>query len=141
MHDLQFSTDALNRIRAQGDNYNERAYLFMLAAIEYIQGKLEVRRHVSGSELSWACRDFAVGQFGLLAAPVLTYWGVRKTEDFGRIVYNLVSVGLLSTQPGDRESDFAGIFDFDAAFSEPYAWKGVSQIEQTPLSWGMGLNQ
>src|SRR5262249_41696898 len=127
MHDLQFSTDALNRIRAQGDSYNERAYLFMLATIEYLQGKLEVRRHVTGSELSWACRDFAVSQFGLLAEPVLKYWGVNRTEDFGRIVYNLVSVGLLSTQPGDRESDFAGVFDFQQAFGEPYVWKGLTQ--------------
>lgn len=140
MHDLQFSTDALNRIRAQGDTYNERAYLFVLAAIEFLQGKLDVRRHVTGSELSWACRDFAVSQFGLLAAPVLEYWGVRKTEDFGRIVYNLVNVGLLSTQPGDRESDFAGVFEFGQAFTEPYVWKGLSQIESAKLTWG-GLTQ
>lgn len=128
MHDLQFSVDALNRIRAQGDSYHERAYLFMLAAIEYLQGRLEVRRHVTGSELSWACRDFAVSQFGLLAEPVLGYWGIRRTEDFGRIVYNLVSVGLLSTQPGDREGDFVRVFEFDAAFREPYTWEGVAQI-------------
>lgn len=139
MHDLQFSTDALNRIRAQGDNYNERAYLFMLAAIEYLQGKLEVRRHVTASELSWACRDFAIHQFGLLAEPVLEYWGVRRTEDFGRIVYILVNVGLLSTQPGDRESDFAGVFEFGAGFGEPYTWRGVAKIERTPLSWGLSM--
>jgi uncharacterized repeat protein (TIGR04138 family) len=134
MHDLQFSTDVLNRIRARGDSYHERAYLFVLAAIEFLQGRLEVRRHVTGSELSWACRDFAVRQFGLLAEPVLGYWGVRRTEDFGRIVFNLVSVGLLSTQPGDREGDFAGVFEFNAAFREPYVWEGVAQIEQSPLS-------
>jgi uncharacterized repeat protein (TIGR04138 family) len=128
MHDLQFSADVLNRIRAQGDCYHERAYLFMLAAIEYLQTRLEVRRHVTGSELSWACRDFALRQFGLLAEPVLGYWGIRRTEDFGRIVYNLVSIGLLSTQPGDRESDFAGVFEFESAFREPYVWEGVVQL-------------
>jgi uncharacterized repeat protein (TIGR04138 family) len=128
MHDLQFSVDVLNRIRAQGDCYHERAYLFMLAAIEFLQSRLEVRRHVTGSELSWACRDFAVRQFGLLAQPVLAYWGINRTEDFGRIVFNLVNAGLLSTQPGDRESDFAGVFDFRAAFAEPYVWEGVAQL-------------
>jgi uncharacterized repeat protein (TIGR04138 family) len=129
MHDLQFSSDVLNRIRAQGDLYHERAYLFMLAAIEYLQGRLEVRRHVTGSELSWACRDFAIRQFGLLAEPVLEYWGIRRTEDFGRIVYILIRAGLLSTQPGDRETDFAGVYDFGSAFGEPYVWEGVSQLE------------
>jgi uncharacterized repeat protein (TIGR04138 family) len=128
MHDLQFSSDILTRIRAQDGRYHERAYLFVLAAIEYLQSRLEARRHVSGSELSWACRDFAVQQFGLLAPQVLEYWGVRRTEDFGRIVYILVRAGLLSTQPGDREEDFAGVFEFDAAFNEPYPWEGVAGL-------------
>ena len=78
MHELQFSVDVLNRIRAQGDGYHERAYLFMLAAIEYLQTQYEVRRHVTGSELSWACRDFAVRQFGLLAEPVLEPFRTRR---------------------------------------------------------------
>lgn len=125
MHELQFSSDILMRIRAEDDRYHERAFLFVLAAIEYLQTQLEVRRHVSGIELSWACRDFAIRQFGLLATPVLEFWGVRRTEDFGRIVYILVRTGLLSTQPNDREEDFAGVFDFDAAFGGPYAWEGV----------------
>ena len=125
MHDLQFSTDVLNRIRARGDGYHERAYFFMLAAIEYLQNQFEVRRHVTGHELSWACRDFAVQQFGLLAPQVLEYWGVRRTEDFGRIVYTLVKASLLSTQPNDRESDFAAVFQFEEAFGEPYPWPGV----------------
>lgn len=128
MHDLQFSADVLTRIRVHDDHYHERAYLFVLAAIEFLQSRLEARRHVTGAELSWACRDFAVRQFGLLATPVLEYWGVRRTEDFGRIVYILVKAGLLSTQPGDREEDFAGVFEFDDAFGEPYPWEGVAQL-------------
>jgi uncharacterized repeat protein (TIGR04138 family) len=128
MHELQFSADVLTRIRLHDHQYHERAYLFVLAAIEYLQSRLETRRHVTGGELSWACRDFAVRQFGLLATPVLEYWGVRRTEDFGRIVYVLVKAGLLSTQPGDREEDFAGVFDFGDAFGEPYPWEGVAQL-------------
>jgi uncharacterized repeat protein (TIGR04138 family) len=128
MHDLQFSTDLLTRLRAEDDRYSERAYLFVLAAIEYLQSRLEVRRHVSGAELSWACRDFAVQQFGLLAPEVLAYWGVSRTEDFGRLVFILVRLGLLSTQPSDREADFAGVYDFTDAFGQPYAWEGVASL-------------
>ena len=131
MHELQFSADVLTRIRTEEDRYHERAYLFVLAAIEFLQTRLEVRRHVTGPELSWACRDFAVGQFGLLATSVLEYWGVRRTEDFGRIVFVLVRAGLLSTQPGDRETDFAGVFNFEAAFGEPYPWEGVTALGES----------
>ncbi len=128
MHDLQFSTDVLTRLRAEGYRYDERAYLFVLAAIEYLQSRLETRRHVSGAELAWACRDFAVRQFGLLAPEVLGYWGIRRTDDYGCIVFILVRAGLLSTQPGDREADFAGVYDFGEAFSEAYPWDGVAEL-------------
>lgn len=128
MHDLQFSTDVLSRLQAEDERFDERAFLFVLAAIEYLQSRLEVRRHVTGAELSWACRDFAVRQFGLLAPEVLAYWGIRRTDDFGRIVFILVRAGLLSTQPTDRETDFAAVYQFDSAFAEPYAWEGVASL-------------
>jgi uncharacterized repeat protein (TIGR04138 family) len=127
MNDLQFADDVLARIRAYGGRYHERAYLFVLAAIEYLQSRLELRRHVTGAELAWACRDFAHAQFGLFAPHVLEHWGVTRTADFGRIVFTLVEVGLLVTQPGDREQDFAEVFDFDDAFSA-YEWQGVPGI-------------
>src|SRR5207244_1662167 len=51
--------EAFQRIGRQDDRYHERGYLFVLAALEYAQGKLPARRHLSGGELAWACRDFA----------------------------------------------------------------------------------
>jgi uncharacterized repeat protein (TIGR04138 family) len=129
MHDLKFSSDILSRIRSYDDRYDERAYLFVLAAIEFLQSRLEARRHVSGPELAWACRDFARQQFGLLAPEVLKYWGIGRTEDFGRIVFVLVRAGLLVTQPSDREEDFAGIYHFDTAFGGAYPWDGVATLQ------------
>ena len=125
MNELQFAEDVLARIRARGGRYHERGYLFVLATIEYLQSRLEVRRHVSGAELAWACRDFAREQFGLLAPHVLAHWGITRTEDFGRIVFTLVEVGLLVTQPGDQEGDFGGVYDFANAFGDVYEWPGV----------------
>lgn len=125
MNELQFADDVLARIRARGGHYDERAYLFVLATVEYLQARLPVRRHVTGPELARACRDLALEQFGLLARPVLEHWGVTRTEDFGRIVYTLVEVGLLVTQPGDREDDFTAVYDFQEAFTDTYAWQGV----------------
>ena len=126
-HDLQFADGVLARIHARGGKrFDERAYLFVLAAIEYLQGKLDVRRHVSGPELAWACRDLALERFGLLARTVLDCWGVRATADLGEIVFALVEIKLLSTQPGDKVDDFVGVYEFEPAFDEGY------QVRATP---------
>ena len=125
MTELQFADDVLARIRARGGPYHERAFLFVLATIEYLQSRLDLRRHVTGGELAWACRDFAREQFGLLAPHVLAHWGIGRTEDFGRIVFTLVEVGLLVTQPGDQEADFEAVYDFADAFGDAYQWSGV----------------
>jgi uncharacterized repeat protein (TIGR04138 family) len=125
MTDLQFADDVLARIRARGSRYDERSYLFVLAAIEFVQTRLPVRRHVTGAELAWACRDLARERFGLLARPVLQHWGVTRTDDLGRIVFTLVDVGLLVTQPEDTEQDFRDVYDFESAFDEEYGWEGV----------------
>lgn len=125
MPELQFADGVLARLHARGGRrYDERAYLFILAAIEYLQGKLPSRRHVSGQELAWACRDLALERFGLLARTVLDCWGVRTTDDFGHLVYALVDVGLLSTQPGDTLEDFVGVYDFRRALDEGYVLGG-----------------
>lgn len=123
-HDLQFADGVLARIHAVGGKrYDERAYLFVLAAIEYLQGKLDVRRHVTGAELAWACRDFARERFGLLSRMVLDCWGVTSTGDLGKIVFALVEIELLSTQPGDKAEDFVGVYEFESAFDEGYEMK------------------
>jgi uncharacterized repeat protein (TIGR04138 family) len=123
--DLQFAEDVMGRIRARAGRYNERAYLFLLGTIEFLQSRLEVRRHVTATELAWACRDFALEQYGLLAPVVLAHWGITRTDDLGRIVYTLVDVGLLVTQPGDHESDFNAVYQFTDAFGESYEWQGL----------------
>jgi uncharacterized repeat protein (TIGR04138 family) len=125
LNDLQFADDVMGKIRARGGRYNERAYLFVLGTIEFLQSRLEVRRHVSAVELAWACRDFALEQYGLLAPVVLAHWGISGTHDLGRIVYTLVDVGLLVTQPGDHETDFNAIYEFTDAFGESYDWQGL----------------
>ena len=123
----EFATleQAFAQIRERDGRYQERGYLFVLAALEFAQGRLPARRHLSGTELAWACRDFALEQFGLLAQAVLEYWGVSSTEDLGRIVFMLIDVGLLARQESDRLEDFARVYDFADVFHAGYGWPGV----------------
>jgi uncharacterized repeat protein (TIGR04138 family) len=127
VNELQLADDIMSRIRARGGQYHERGYLFVLATIEFLQTRLEVRRHVSGPELAWACRDFAQQQFGLMALVVLGHWGISRTADIGRIVFTLVEVGLLVTQAGDAESDFEDVYQFADVFGGSYEWRGLRE--------------
>ena len=127
MSDVATLEAALAEIRKRDGKYNERAYVFVLAALEFAQTKLTVRRHLTGVELAWACRDFALEQFGMLANSVLTHWGIHTTEDFGQIVFRLIEVGLLASQPSDRREDFDRVYDFAEVFKAGagYRWPGV----------------
>ena len=126
MSDVQFAEEVLARIRRRERRYHERGFLFVLAGIEFLQEKLPLRRHVSGSELAWACRDLALQQYGLIARSVLAHWGIKTTRDIGEIVYALVAVSLLNTQPGDRVEDFEGVYEFTDALGPDRVWARVA---------------
>ncbi len=73
-------------------------------------------RHVSGRQLCEGLRDYAIDQYGLMAAAVLRHWGIHRCEDFGRIVFAMVDSGMMHKTDGDRLEDFHGVFDFREAF-------------------------
>jgi uncharacterized repeat protein (TIGR04138 family) len=125
--ELQVAEEILEEIRARDGRFHPHAYLFLLGALEFCQGRRTVRGHIAGDELAWACRDFAYDQFGLTAQTVLSYWGIHSTQDFGRVVYTLVDVGLLASQPEDRIEDFDAVYDFGEAFGGEYPWSGVNR--------------
>ena len=52
MPELAFRDGVFDRIRLRESRYDERAYLFVLAALELVQQKLPERRHLSGRELA-----------------------------------------------------------------------------------------
>ena len=74
-------------------------------------------RHISGQQLSLGLRDYAIERYGMLAPTVLRHWNVLRTEDFGRIVYRLIELGMMSKTPEDSIRDFSSVFDFEEAFS------------------------
>jgi uncharacterized repeat protein (TIGR04138 family) len=74
-------------------------------------------RHVSGQQLCVGLRKFAIERYGMLAPTVLGCWNVRRTEDFGRIVFAMIDAGLMSRTEEDTIDDFRGVYHFDEAFS------------------------
>ncbi|MEC9373373.1 MAG: Minf_1886 family protein [Planctomycetota bacterium] len=114
-------------LRAASGPYPPEAFSFVQQGLRFTVDKLRAMdetmptegRHVSGQELCHGLRDFAVDQYGQLARLVLERWNVRRTEDFGKIVFGMVQAGLLRKTDEDRIEDFTGVFDFDEAFAEP----------------------
>ena len=123
MSELAFRDGIMDRIRLREPRFHENAYLFVLSALEYCQARLTERRHITGRELASACRDLALDRYGVMARLVLDHWGVRATADIGDMVFALVDLGLLISQPNDSREDFADVFEFDQAFERDYPWK------------------
>ncbi len=120
--ELAFRDGIMDRIRMREQRFDERAYLFVLGALEFCQQRLPERRHISGRELALACRDLALERFGVMAGLVLDHWGIRASSDIGDIVFTLVDLELLMSQPTDSRDEFAGVFDFSEAFERDYPW-------------------
>jgi uncharacterized repeat protein (TIGR04138 family) len=117
--------EALRKILEQDTRYAPEAYLFLREALDFTIKLLQKpdkgpARHVSGAELLDGIRQFALQEFGPLALRVLNHWGVKRCEDFGEIVFNLVDSGALGKTEEDRREDFAGGYDFERAFAAPF---------------------
>lgn len=126
MPELAFRSGVMDRIRMREPRFHEQGYLFVLAALEFSQTRLTERRHITGRELAEACRDLALQRYGVLARMVLEYWGITNTADFGDVVFTLVDLGLLLSQPSDTRDDFADVFEFEDAFDRDYPWNASS---------------
>lgn len=126
MSEIFFRDGVMDRLRLIEPRFLEGAYLFVLAALEYEQTRLPERRHISGIELAHACRDLALERYGVMARMVLEHWNIRSTRDIGDVVFALVELGLLISQPTDSKADFDDLFDFDNAFERDYPWNAAA---------------
>jgi uncharacterized repeat protein (TIGR04138 family) len=124
MNNTHIDTTIRERLRELDSRYEERAYAFVLMALEEVVGRLPRRRHVTGEELVEGCRDLAIRLYGPISKTVLEHWNISTTRDFGEIVFNLLEVGVLSKDQDDDKSDFDDIFDFADAFEVQYPWGG-----------------
>lgn len=118
--------EVVSLILNEDSRYDRGAYYFIREALDYTvkqRGKSKANRsnrHVDGSDLSKGARDYALEQYGPMAATLLDTWGVRSSADFGEIVFNLVEYNVFGTQESDRREDFKNVFDFHEAFEAPF---------------------
>ena len=112
---------ALERLVERDPRYPEKAYVFVLLALQRVIAGLDVPRHVSARELALGCRDLALELYGPLARTVLEHWSIRETRDFGDVVFNLLDAGVLSKSDDDAREDFHSLYDFTEAFERPSA--------------------
>jgi len=137
MHTGNFD-EALDQIVIQDRRFQRDAYIFVREALDHTQkrveksGKAEARseyreaqveekiRHVTGQQLLAGIRDYALKEYGPMALSILNEWGVRRCEDFGEIVFNMVENHLLAKTKKDSREDFKSGYDFDEAFRRPF---------------------
>ena len=107
--------------------YPIEAYEFVHNGLGYTVNKLhgnqtdpKASRHVSGRDLCDGLREYALAKWGLMARTVLSRWNIRKTYDFGRIVFAMVDNGLMQKTDDDSIDDFRDVFDFKTAFDAGY---------------------
>jgi uncharacterized repeat protein (TIGR04138 family) len=107
---------------------------------ETASGKCEESLHVNGRDLCLGLREFALLNWGLLASTVLERWNVRRTLDFGRIVFAMVDNGHMKKTDEDKIDDFREVFDFKSGLESGYKigskiWR-LDRNEPNPLPPG-----
>ena len=115
------AAEKFRRLLDKDDRYDKEVYNFAFEALDYTLKNSanrggDMNRHISPKELLGGMREYAIGEFGLLARTVLESWGVRSTNDFGNVVFNLIENCLMGKQLNDRRVDFRDFYDFDKAF-------------------------
>lgn len=98
--------------------YKLDSYIFVMRSLDFYYTKAGEVRHYTGQELAKGMLEFSVKQYGPLARDIFKSWGIEKTDDFGHIVYNLITLGLIKKTENDSVYDFYNVIDFDTFFSK-----------------------
>ena len=123
-------TEVIEQICEKDPRYASDAYHFVQEGLNHTlkslkRGGQHAHRHVSGQELLHGLREFALKEYGPMSKAVLNEWGIKTTDDFGQIVFNLVNASVLGKNDTDSPSDFKNVYNFDDAFVKPFVPRNV----------------
>lgn len=135
MAKLSFS-QAMEQVEAIDARYSKEAYHFVKEALDFTNKSLKktgckngILQHISGKELLEGIRVYTLKQYGPMSRMLLAHWGVKKCEDFGEIVFNLVNLGIFGKTDGDSLEDFKKGYDFNEVFVKPFQ----PRLKKAPL--------
>lgn len=112
--------DTIDFICEKDLRYRREAYEFVMEALNFTQKKFKRSKHVSGEELLRGIKELLISNFGPMTLSVLGHWGIKSTEDFGNIVFNLVNNKILSKNEEDSIKSFQNGYDFKETFGIAY---------------------
>jgi uncharacterized repeat protein (TIGR04138 family) len=117
--------EVVEEIIEREPRFSKEAYIFLKEALELTikqkeRGKTEASSHVDAAELLDGFRQLALKEFGPMVMTVLEYWGVKDSEDVGRMVFDLITAGVFGKTESDSLEDFHQALDFHAAFVAPF---------------------
>lgn len=110
----------INAICSQDHRYYPEAYTFVMEALSFSQKKFKKTKHISGEELLVGIRALLLKNFGPMTLIVLKHWGIKATDDFGNIVFNLVENKILVKDIHDHYDSFKNAYDFEEVFDKGY---------------------
>jgi uncharacterized repeat protein (TIGR04138 family) len=103
--------------------YHPAAYEFVDHALRFAQKKfsgINEGSHITGSQLLDGIRELAIKEFGMMSPVVFRHWGIHSTDDFGRVVWNMIETDRMRKTDRDQLSDFCDVYDFADVFDREY---------------------
>ena len=110
----------ISTICTKDSRYYPEAYEFVMEALSFSQQKFKKLKHISGEELLTGIKALLLKKFGPMTLTVLKHWGIKITDDFGNIVFNLVENKVLAKDTNDHYDSFKNAYDFDEVFNKGY---------------------
>ena len=122
--------EIVENICEQDLRYKRDAYDFVMEALTYTQKRFSRPKHVTGEELLQGIRELLLERYGPLTMMVLRHWGIKRTEDIGNIVFNLVDNKVLSKTEDDRIEHFRNAYNFEEVFDKGYRHQLAKKISR-----------
>jgi uncharacterized repeat protein (TIGR04138 family) len=137
MQAVQFEQSVVSILK-RDKRFDPHAYFFLKDALDFTLKRIAESnggraRHVTGPELLAGCRDFALEQFGPMASTLMSEWSIRKCQDVGDMVFNLIEEQVFGKQDSDKKEDFSEVFDFESSLIVPFLPTAkASALKETP---------
>ena len=105
----------IEEVIERDERYKPDAYEFIMQALWFTQKRLNRSSHVTARELLEGARDYGLSHYGPMTKSVFEHWGVRGTDDFGEIVFNMIESGVMRKSESDSRLDFKDVYSFEEA--------------------------